>query len=92
MKRLLGVFLVCVLLAAMSAAPVFGAEEAAPININTATVEELVGLKGVGEKYAQAIVQYREENGPFESPEDIQKVPGIGARTFEANAERISIE
>ena len=65
------------------------AEGDAKININTATVEELVQLDRVGQRYAERIVAYREQNGPFKNPEDIMLVAGIGPKTFEANKERI---
>lgn len=48
------------------------------IDLNTAGVEELQRLPGIGEKRAQAIVAYREEQGPFETVEEIQNVSGIG--------------
>ena len=50
----------------------------AMVNINTATKEELVSLKGVGEKRAQEILDYRKKNGNFKSVDDLEKVPGIG--------------
>jgi competence protein ComEA len=50
----------------------------AAVNINTATKEELTSLKGIGEKRAQDIIDYRTKNGPFKSVDDLQKVPGIG--------------
>lgn len=58
--------------AAKPAQPVF------PININTATKEQLMALNGIGEKRAEAIVADRRENGPFRSVEDITRVKGIG--------------
>jgi competence protein ComEA len=61
-------------------------------NINTANVEELAELAKVGKKYAQRIVEYREANGPFEKPEDIMKVKGIGSKIWEANKDRIVVE
>jgi competence protein ComEA len=66
--------------------------EAGTININTASVEELTHLKGVGEKYAEAIVHYRKEHGPFKAAEEIINVPGIGQKTFEANKGRITVQ
>ena len=68
------------------------AEDPQPININTATAAELTQLKGIGTKYAERIVQYREEHGPFTSAEDMMKVPGIGPRTCEVNKDRIVVE
>ena len=57
------------------------APEAVPedgrININTAGVEELTTLKGVGESRANAIIAFREEHGSFENPEDIMQIAGI---------------
>lgn len=50
----------------------------AAVNINTATKEELMTLKGVGEKRAQEIIDYRAKHGPFKSVDDLEKVPGIG--------------
>jgi comEA protein len=48
------------------------------VNINTASAEELSGLKGIGKKIAGEIVKFRNENGPFNTAEDIMKVKGIG--------------
>ena len=72
--------------------PALWAEDIHRININKASVEELTQLQQIGAKYAQRIVEYRDEHGPFEKPEDIMKVPGVGARTFEVNKERICVE
>ncbi|MBE0485482.1 ComEA family DNA-binding protein [Marinobacter sp.] len=68
------------------------ANEPGAININTADVAVLASLNGIGESKAQAIVAYRDENGPFQSVEDLANVRGIGARTVENNAERLSVE
>jgi competence protein ComEA len=61
------------------------------ININTATVEELTDLKGVGAAYAKAIVEYRTEHGLFKAPEDITLVKGIGQKIFDQNKDRIVV-
>ena len=52
------------------------------VNINTAGIEDLVKLKGVGEKTAEKIIEYREQT-PFETVEDIMNVSGIGEKKFE---------
>jgi len=52
------------------------------VNINTATVEDLNSLPGIGPTTAQAILDYRLQNGPFQVIQDIQNVPGIGPATF----------
>lgn len=49
------------------------------IDLNTADVYDLQRLPGIGEKRAQAIVEYREEHGPFRCVEDVTQVSGIGA-------------
>jgi len=73
-------------------APLSWAEEGEKININQASVQEIATLKGIGMSYAERIVQYRKENGPFKSPEDIVKVRGIGPKTLEANKDRITVD
>lgn len=60
------------------------------ININTASVEELTRLKGIGEKIAARIVEYRQEK-PFEKIEDIMNVSGIGEKKFEDIREMICV-
>lgn len=61
------------------------------VNINTASIEQLMQLDRVGANYAQRIVDYRENNGPFKAPEDIMNVKGIGKKTWEANRDRIVV-
>jgi len=68
------------------------AATAGKVNINTASVEELVQLDRIGTQYAQRIVAYRETNGPFASPQDILNVKGIGQKTLEANKDRIVVK
>jgi competence protein ComEA len=59
---------------------------AGPVNVNTADASMLAKeLDGIGPAKAQAIVEYRQQNGPFHSPEDLLKVDGIGQRVLEMN-------
>lgn len=62
------------------------------ININTADEATLCMLSGIGESRAGDIVRYREENGPFESCEDIMNVPGIKTSVYSKIKDRIKIE
>ncbi|MDH2290624.1 helix-hairpin-helix domain-containing protein [Cobetia marina] len=57
--------------------------QAAEMNINTATPEQLTQLKGIGDKKAQAIVAWRKANGPFTSVDQLAEVKGISANTLE---------
>lgn len=62
------------------------------VNINTATAEELSALLvGVGDKKAQEIVDYRDQNGAFTTADDLVSVKGIGEATVEKNRERIQL-
>ena len=56
----------------------------AKVDINSANVEELSSLKGIGEKKAQAIVDYRKVNGKFKTIDDLTQVKGIGSKIVEA--------
>lgn len=62
------------------------------ININTATAGELEQLPGIGPSKAKAIVDYRNRNGPFRSPAEIQNVSGIGPKTFEKLKDLITVK
>lgn len=69
------------------------AEQQAPtdtVDINTADAHTIARvLDGIGEKKAAAIVQYREEHGPFKSVADLENVYGIGGKTIEKNVDKI---
>jgi competence protein ComEA len=59
---------------------------AAPVNINTASADEIAqALNGIGDAKAQAIVERRNTEGPFKSADDLSRVKGIGTKTVEQN-------
>lgn len=63
------------------------------ININTADKETLMTvMKGVGEKRAEAIVDYRKKNGPFKSVDDLAKISGIGQSIIEDNRDNLTVK
>jgi competence protein ComEA len=72
--------------------PLLNIEEPLLVNINTADLDTLVLLPGIGPSKAQAIIQYREQNGLFMRIEDIQKVKGIGPSTFDSIKDLITID
>lgn len=61
------------------------------LDINSATVEELQGIRGVGESLAQRIVEYRNEHGPFLMVEDVRKVSGVGEHNFDTIRDQIVV-
>ena len=62
-----------------------------PLNLNTATQEELAQLPGIGEELARRIVEYREAHGAFESMEELMEVSGIGEGKFAGLEGRITV-
>ena len=58
------------------------ATQTAPVNLNTATQEQLESLPGVGAKAAERILEYRQKNGNFKKIEDLMNVQGIGEKSF----------
>jgi competence protein ComEA len=89
-KRVLALFVVAAVVVAFTS--VLWAAGVEKVNINKASVEEISKLEKIGPSYAERIVQYRKEHGPFEKPEDLMKVKGIGPKTFELNKNRISVD
>ena len=61
------------------------------VNINTATIEQLTTLPGVGEATAKKIVEYREQNGMFKTVEELMNVNGIGEKKYEKIKSLITI-
>jgi competence protein ComEA len=91
-RLFLSIFLVCCFACASSA---YAAEQqksnvntaasqklTQPVNINTADAATLKTLKGIGDKKAQAIIDYRNKNGAFKSVDDLTKVKGISAKVL----------
>ncbi|UJZ86399.1 helix-hairpin-helix domain-containing protein [Heyndrickxia coagulans] len=68
--------------ASASSGTAASSEAAAQVNINTADQTQLETLPGIGPSKAAAIIEYREKNGPFQKPEDLKNVSGIGDQTF----------
>lgn len=67
-------------------------EENGLVNINKADAAQLCTLPGIGESRAADIIAHREKNGPFETIEDIMKVPGIKTSTFTKISDKITIK
>lgn len=88
-------FVACLLLAWLS--PVSYADpgrtgEDSRININKASVEELVTLPRVGPALAERIIAFREQNGPFKEVEDLKSVRGIGDKVFDQIRPNIRVD
>ena len=76
--------------AALAGAAAAGADAAAaPISLNTATVEQLDQLEGIGPATAQKILDWRSEHGGFGSVEDLLQISGIGPKRFETLREKV---
>ncbi len=61
------------------------------VHLNNSTIDDLVTLKGIGHKKAQAILIYREQAGAFKSIQDLTKVKGIGEKVLADNKDRLKI-
>jgi competence protein ComEA len=66
---------------------------AAPININTASADQIAeAMVGVGASKAEAIITFRKEHGPFKSVDDLALVKGIGEKTVEKNRANLAVK
>ncbi|MBI1732579.1 MAG: ComEA family DNA-binding protein [Gammaproteobacteria bacterium] len=61
------------------------------VNINTAGKAELMAVRGIGEKRAEAIIAYREQHGPFKSVDDLENVQGIGPAILKDNRDGLTV-
>ena len=77
--------------AATTSAQNFSSVTTTKISLNSATLAQLQQLKGVGAKKAQAIIDYRQQQGKFKNIEDLNNVKGIGPKIFEKNKNLIRI-
>ncbi len=83
-------FLLTLLAISMLASLAWAAE---PVNVNTASAEEIAeSLNGVGLSKAARIVEYREANGPFTHADELVNVKGIGVRTIDKNKDMILLQ
>lgn len=88
-KHLISALLISVSLSAFAEEPV---SETTPLNINTATAEQLTTLNGIGQAKAEAIIRYREAHGKFTSLNELTQVKGIGAGIVEKNRALLALE
>lgn len=86
-KRSFALVLLCSLLVAAGAPAAEGV-----VNINTAAESQLQLLPRVGPSLAKKIVEYRQANGEFKTPEELVLVPGVGERTFELMAPYVAVK
>ena len=74
-----------------SSAPDSASSNSEQVHLNSATVEDLQKLNGVGQKKAEQIIAYRDQNGGFKQIEDLTKVTGIGEKTFEKLKDQLAL-
>lgn len=91
MRRYYRVIALSFLMIFMCSGAVYAQNTDEKININSAAVEELVKLPGIGDSTAKNIIEYRNSNGNFESKEQVMDVKGIGEKTYEKIRDRITL-
>ena len=67
------------------------AAEGKPVNVNTATMAELMSLKGIGEEKARAIIEHREKHGPFKNVDELKNVSGIGDKLLSTLRPQVTV-
>jgi len=77
--------------AAAAGGPDAKQEAVATVDINTASVEELMSVPGIGQSIAQRIAEFREKNGPYKSVDDLLKVQGIGEKSLAKIRDRLTV-
>jgi competence protein ComEA len=87
-RALTAVALTVLLASAAIAAPATGSSSskespASPLDLNSASAEQLTEIPGIGKVMAQRIVEWRDQNGPYRRVEDLLKVKGIGEKSFQ---------
>ncbi len=87
MRTMFGALLVCALAVLFSSATTAAQDKPAPsskptINLNSATVDQLQDLPGIGRATAERILEYRQKNGGFKKVEELMNVKGIGEKSF----------
>jgi competence protein ComEA len=85
LRRFVATGLALVMAALLVSGPALAAGKPAPtakVNLNTASVEQLTSLPGVGPKLAARIIEYRQKSGSFRSPQELMNVKGVGEKNF----------
>jgi len=85
LRRFVATGLALAMAALLVSGPAMAAGKPAPtakVNINTASIEQLTTLPGVGPKLAARIVEYRQKSGTFRSPQELMNVKGVGEKNF----------
>lgn len=67
------------------------AAEGKPLNVNTATMAELMAIKGIGEVKARAIIEHREKHGPFKTVDELKNVDGIGDKLLATLRSQVTV-
>jgi len=94
-RRMIATSLAVAMAVFLAAGPAPAAAKSAPtekVNLNTATVEQLTALPGVGPTLAARIVEHREKAGPFGAPQELMNVKGIGEKNYEKIEQWLTVE